>query len=580
MRLRPRVQVWVYVIPSARFIGLVLCAALSLYDQFSYGRLAFFVILQLCEFIGTLYLCSALNIVRFRCGTAFGTKVDSGAGTEVDSGGRPHIAPLELGFELSPAKVAAPRNLDVPSTLARDGPKWRAGVLAMRRDAVAGGYVACIDMLNGILLNTVKQSASHTTTRERLRAVCTQLRLAMPQLDAATRAAVEAVLLAYLPSSDGNSETTLCCQLEALEKAAVSSAASPGATAVAIEPVPLTRPMSMSAWQPRSQRASQRDILKDSLRRTHGWTEGRHPMRGVTLQTALSASLWDANQGTFFGSSRIGTFSYHQSFDTGRADFYVSHAWSDPPGRKIEMLRGFLCIHTLLGRAYVMLPILAAFLIPLGFGIHAIWAPFPPYAPSLAIAVLFVLLSIWVALAMTDLLPATATPWALSSTVVWLDRCCLCQDTPDTISAGIDEFDTFLGRADGMIAFVSPDYFCRLWTVYELATFCKLKRSELGKSLLLLSLDWPRTYSPLKRRQLSSAEVRQLRDFSCLDATCYKPSDRAMLLQRISNEWGSIEVFDEFVRTELLKLMKDSKVQYHSRLAQVAAESVELLLGG
>ena len=37
---------------------------------------------------------------------------------------------------------------------------------------------------------------------------------------------------------------------------------------------------------------------------------------------------------------------------------------------------------------------------------------------------------------------------------------------------------------------------------------------------------------------------------------------------------GSIEVFDEFVRTELLKLMKDSKVQYHSRLAQVAADAV------
>lgn len=575
-------QVWVYVIPSARFIGLVLCAALSLYDQFSYGRLAFFVILQLCEFIGTLYLGSALNIVRFRCGTAFWTK----APRSVDAGSRTHIAPLELGFELSPVKVAAPSNLDVPSTLARDGPKWRADVLAMRRDAVAGGYVACIDMLNGILLNTVKTSASHTTTRERLRAVCTQLRLAMPQLDAATRAAVDAVLLAYLPSSDGNSETTLCRQLEALENAAVSSAVSgtrlqsPGAAAVAIGPDPLTHPMSMSAWQPRPQRASQRDILKGSLHRTHGWTEGRHPMRGVTLQTALSASLWDANQGTFFGSSRIGTFSYHQSFDTERIDFYVSHAWSDQPGRKIDMLRGFLCIHTLLGRACVMLPILAAFLIPLGFGIHVIWAPFPPYAPSLAIVGLFVLLSIWVALAMTDVLPATATPWALSSTVVWLDRCCLCQDTPDTISAGIDELDTFLGRADGMIAFVSPDYFCRLWTVYELATFCKLKRSELGKSLLLLSLDWPRTYSPLKRRQLSSAEVRQLRDFSCLDATCYKPSDRAMLLQRISNEWGSIEVFDEFVRTELLEVMKDSKVQYHSRLAQVAADSVELLLGG
>jgi len=98
--------------------------------------------------------------------------------------------------------------------------------------------------------------------------------------------------------------------------------------------------------------------------------------------------------------------------------------------------------------------------------------------------------------------------------------------------------------------------------------------------MLLLSLEWPATWSPLKRRRLTTAEAAQLRDFSCLDASCYKPADRAMLLQRIEDEWGSAAEFDTFVRTELRDVMADCKLQFHGRMARIAAESIELVLGG
>ena len=123
-----------------------------------------------------------------------------------------------------------------------------------------------------------------------------------------------------------------------------------------------------------------------------------------------------------------------------------------------------------------------------------------------------------------------------------------------------------------MVAFVSPEYFSRLWVrarggvgphtlaqpcrprlrepdqtgiaaspgwqcVYELASFCKLHRGSLDQKLLLLSLKWPRTLSPFKTAQPSSAELQQFASFSCLTAQCYKPSDRADLLAAIRQDW-------------------------------------------
>ena len=62
-------------------------------------------------------------------------------------------------------------------------------------------------------------------------------------------------------------------------------------------------------------------------------------------------------------------------------------------------------------------------------------------------------------------------------------------------------------------------------------------------------------------------------------AKCFKPSDRAMLLGRIRDEWGSEEAFDKFVHTELREVMVQSKAQYQRRMKEVAAESVDLLFG-
>ena len=103
---------------------------------------------------------------------------------------------------------------------------------------------------------------------------------------------------------------------------------------------------------------------------------------------------------------------------------------------------------------------------------------------------------------------------------------------------------------------------------------------ERGRSkLLLLSLEWPSSFNPFKRGSLSNHEEEWLSGFSCKHAETYKPKDRAQLLSDIREQWGSEDAFDEFVHTELLSVLRDSKAQYRRQLLDVATRSLELVMG-
>ena len=245
------------------------------------------------------------------------------------------------------------------------------------------------------------------------------------------------------------------------------------------------------------------------------------------------------------------------------------------------MLREFLCLQGLLGNALVSLPLLALFLLPLGLGLNDTpeLSGFPWWGPPAVPLALLVVLLVWVTASCLGLLPTSLTPWTFASELVWFDACCLCQHTPETIDAGVEGFKRFVEHADKMVAFVSPNYFERLWCVYELATFCKMHRNDLQTKLLLLSIHWPSSLYPFKRGALSRKEIGWLQNFSCLHAQCYKPADRAMLMERIREEWESEEAFDKFVREDLLEVMVQSKRQYQHRILNVAGHAFELIFG-
>ena len=122
-------------------------------------------------------------------------------------------------------------------------------------------------------------------------------------------------------------------------------------------------------------------------------------------------------------------------------------------------------------------------------------------------------------------------------------------------------------RSERMCAMVSASYFERLWCVYELCTFTQTHGADADK-LLFLSLDWPAWWSPqlwFQTARLTTAEEELFQRFSARNARCFAPFDRAIVLSKIREEWGSEEAFDEFVRSKLPGVLLEGKRAWASR---------------
>merc|ERR1719193_646470 len=113
---------------------------------------------------------------------------------------------------------------------------------------------------------------------------------------------------------------------------------------------------------------------------------------------------------------------------------------------------------------------------------------------------------LWVFCSILNVIPSRLAPWALSRQTVWLDKCCIDQSSPEMIKAGVYSFDKFLGNCDGMVAFVSPTYFSRIWCVFELASFCKIREEHPERELLLFSLEWPSSINPYRSSEVTEKE--------------------------------------------------------------------------
>jgi hypothetical protein len=319
------------------------------------------------------------------------------------------------------------------------------------------------------------------------------------------------------------------------------------------------------------------------------WVHGspcRAPHKNTTHTTPSSATL-----------DRENAQLWARSEDVERCGYFVSHAWDDEdaerhPGKKVQLMRAFLCLQRLCAQLTVSFGLVAVFLVPLGFALASITASmredfgtsfvFPWWAPLLiALSTLGVLLG-WAALSAQGHVPARLAPWRYSGTTLFLDKCCVLQDTAETRAAGVAGFARFLAHCDGMIVFTSPKYFERLWCVYELATFCKFNDRA---SLLLFNLEWPTSIFSCMDARLSERELEWLTSFSCLDNRCAKPKDRAFVLGEIREVWksptssGEVE-FDRFVNEELPKVLAESKRRYTRTFRERFRHAFDLTFGG
>ncbi len=131
-----------------------------------------------------------------------------------------------------------------------------------------------------------------------------------------------------------------------------------------------------------------------------------------------------------------------------------------------------------------------------------------------------------------------------------------------------------------MTIMLGETYFTRLWTTFELAAYCYVHQNNLAYRLEFLSFKWATTWNFLlmfRRVQLDKSEKDQLATYSCLDANCYLPADRMVVLAFIRKMWGSEEAFDEFVRTKLPEILRKGKEDFMWRSIRIMNSVLELL---
>jgi len=244
----------------------------------------------------------------------------------------------------------------------------------------------------------------------------------------------------------------------------------------------------------------------------------------------------------------------------------------------VALLRGYLCLQQLVAGLSIVLLLLSLFLLPLGLALNGLmpWLPFwcPAALPLAALAVA----AGWIACSCAGVAPCRWLPWTHSKVTVWIDRACLDSSAGASVLT-TEQLDHIILKSESVIALVSGEYFRRLWCVYELASVCRQHNRRLFDHLTMLSVEWPSMLSPLKGSTLSAEEQGWLSDFRCRDAECYRPIDRASILDAIRQKWGSEAAFDQFVRERLPAVLEEGKRRYRHQLAREAGRTFELAFG-
>ena len=392
-------------------------------------------------------------------------------------------------------------------------------------------------------------------------------RAAMAELVAAETATVLGNLLHLTPQECSVAEAALAKYTPDIEDDAEEAAAQQAL-------LTMLRQLSIPSLQ---RRVLQEEV---ALRIAANGGEGAHPFRAVPLSVALTANgLWARGKQRVVGS----TLAYDLSEAAVSASHFISHNWADPGGRKVALLREFLCLQPLLVSLFVSTPLFCLLLMPLGMAVHAalpaVGLPWWGFAAVPFTCLILVLT--WVAASEAAILPVWLAPWAVQEEAIWIENACV--DDAKLNAMMRSGYNSYLDRCDQMVAFVSPAYFERLWCVYELAYFSKkyqgpLKR-YLDQDLLLLSVEWPSYLNFCQSSELTPNEFEPLQMFRCRDARCNRPTDRALLLAAIRREWGSEDAFDTYVRTELPPLLARQKQRYGKMLGVLTRTHLDIAFG-
>ncbi|CAE8642198.1 unnamed protein product, partial [Polarella glacialis] len=205
--------------------------------------------------------------------------------------------------------------------------------------------------------------------------------------------------------------------------------------------------------------------------------------RGVSLATVMDFG------GRHFGPNAGEKDHDALSFPTGKYDIFISHTWRTGRMAKYAALLYYTSLVPALCAG------LAAGILAFALQVNGILPPFgimerhetaeipEPLPISLWCTVMggctcFATLVMWARL--IDLAESTRG----TKVSYFFDRLCINQSDAELKQAGIDSIGAYLRNSDSMLVLWAPEYFTRLWCVFELAVFLEKSTNAEFKSLL------------------------------------------------------------------------------------------------
>ncbi len=297
-------------------------------------------------------------------------------------------------------------------------------------------------------------------------------------------------------------------------------------------------------------------------------------MRGLPLVYVANVWLWKSSQ----GDKR----QYNLTQPTKECATFVSHSWSDSWWVKAIMLRNHLFLMEYDSLIFILGFVACTQALPISFLLQNVASSGLSFLPLYM--VLFCMTFTTARAHLSGLIvPSTWGPWPKKldqDSGAWLDKVCIDQTSAETKQKGIAKLAAYLVRCKTMTIMLGDTYFTRLWTTFELATYCKVHQENLADRLQFISLRWATTWNfswLFLRVELDQREKDQLASYSCSDANCYMPEDRMVVLAYIRKIWGSEDKFDEFVRTNLPEVLRKGKDNFMWRTVKTMNSVLELL---
>jgi len=351
-------------------------------------------------------------------------------------------------------------------------------------------------------------------------------------------------------------------------------------------------------------------------------------LRGVPLPRLLRRTTrpWRTGPGSL--SARDKGRLWALSEPVQEIDCFLSHAWQAPGWAKyIQLAIRSGCAKST-SRACAMLALLVFCLALLAVpSTNSYEDTILDWSGTMHTGMWCTLLVPPAALALLFSVPAFPSACARDP-VVFLDVACICQTDDGLRAAGIRALGGFLRHSRELHIMWSPEYFSRLWCVYELAAFLRLHggghvrfrpvfmevallvyfvfhwlASMLVMACLFMGMEhhtWPLVALGagnalllhcvhLLRRWMRDMRAlsQQLAEFDVRHAECREADDHARILLSIQKWYGSEDSFNEQVRgkvrSELMRTKSASCIHYSIALAvgstAPACASLDLLAG-